>query len=131
MDHISKLSQTEDLRISRSKNYGNHNSYGQIYCDLFWVTQFHGAYGVPPIFNMAIKPSIIDPFSVYCEEIEVWKAKVYPSGRVLENTVVTVKCSKSYAPIPHKEVTCQSGGKWSTQPKCKKSGMKSVSRYIS
>ena len=66
---------------------------------------------------------IVDLYPGYCEELEVSKAQVSPSGRVVENTVVTVTCTKqSRLLIGHREVTCQSGGKWSTELKCEETG---------
>ena len=56
--------------------------------------------------------------------MEVPEAEVSDSGRVTEGTVVTVTClkAKRYVLFGHEEVTCRSGGTWSSKPKCEKLG---------
>ena len=45
-------------------------------------------------------------------------AQVSPSGRVVENTEVTVACSVGHSLSGEGVVTCQSDGAWSAVPRC-------------
>ena len=73
------------------------------------------------------------PVIKYCVELTVLNShKVTPSGRVKENTVVTVTCSKRYVLIGSEKVTCLSSETWSTKPRCLKCGMDSFfSNFLS
>ena len=59
-----------------------------------------------------------------CSGFAVKNGTVEPRGKVSVNNAVTVSCvkPKRYFLFGEKEVTCQSTGRWSEKPTCKKCG---------
>ena len=101
-----------------------------IYCQLdsrelhqFHTDDYHTTYylrSISQLFDVSVKN---------CKELTVQNAhKVTPSGSVTEGTVVTVTCSKRYALIGSKLVTCLSSGTWSSTPRCLKFSKEFFSR---